>query len=476
MVTLRRADRDPERSGSRTLTLSEHGTGIVRTVNASIVRSGTTAESWATAARLVRRTGFGATGAAVDAAAALGSTKYLATVLAADPARDRGAAATPPPQFEAIAKLDKAADITARKARNKQLRGQLQELAGWWVRRMVAVDQPFGEKLTFCWHNHFATSATKVRKADWMLAQNQKLRSMGRADFRPLALTMLTDAAMLFWLDGQKNTVGAPNENLSREFMELFALGHGDGYTEQDVREGARALTGWRIKPDGSTAMRPKLHDNDPKTLLGVTGNLDDVGYCDAILARPASARYLVTRMYGQLVSDHAPTVAAVNAGVAGYGSERSVSGMLSAMLGSADFTAATGTKVVSPVEWLVGAVRALQVPVPDQAATVKLLATLRGLGQLPFYPPNVSGWPSGAAWLSTAAADLRMTTAGALVRKANLDAISAAAPTNRIEAVRHLLGVPAWSARTATVLKDAVADPRRLVTVALNTPEYLTN
>ena len=300
------------------------------------MRSGTAADSWATAARLVRRTGFGATGAAVDAAAALGSTKYLATVLAADPARDRGAVATPPPQFEAIAKLDKGADITARKARNKQLRGQLQELAGWWVRRMVAVDQPFGEKLTFCWHNHFATSATKVRKADWMLAQNQKLRSMGRADFRPLALTMLTDAAMLFWLDGQKNTVGAPNENLSREFMELFALGHGDGYTEQDVREGARALTGWRIKPDGSTVMRPKLHDNDPKTLLGVTGNLDDVGYCDAILARPASPRYLVTRMYGQLVSDHAPTVAAVNAGVAGYGSERSMSGMLSAMLGSA--------------------------------------------------------------------------------------------------------------------------------------------
>jgi uncharacterized protein (DUF1800 family) len=222
--------------------------------------------------------------------------------------------------------------------------------------------------------------------------------------------------------------------------------------------------------------MRPKLHDNDPKTLLGVTGNLDDVGYCDAILGRPASARYLVTRMYGQLVSDHAPTVAAVNAGVAGYGSGRSISGMLSALLGSTDFTAAAGTKIISPVEWLVGAVRALQVPVPDQAAAVKLLAALRGLGQLPFYPPNVSGWPSGAAWLSTAAADLRMTTAVTLVRKANLEAVSGAAPTNRVDAVRHLLGVPVWSARTATVLKDAVADPPRLVTIALNTPEYLTN
>ncbi len=433
-------------------------------------------ESWAAAARLVRRTGFGATGAAVDAAVSVGTTRYLAATLAADPAKDPGAIATPAPQFEAIAAVGKSADTAARKAHNKQLRGQLQELTGWWVRRMVAVEQPFGEKLTFLWHNHFATSATKVRKADWMLAQNQKLRTLGRGDFRTLALAMLTDAAMLFWLDGEKNTVGAPNENLSREFMELFALGHGDGYTEQDVREGARALTGWRIKPDGSTVMRPKLHDDDPKTLLGVTGNLDDVGYCDAILARPASPRYVVTRMYGQLVSDHAPTVAAVNAGVGGYGSARSISTMLTAMLGSGDFAAAAGTKVISPVEWLVGAVRALQVPVPDQASTTKLLAALKGLGQIPFYPPNVSGWPSGAAWLSTAAADLRMTTAANLMRRANLDPVSSAAQSNRVEAVRHLLGVPTWSARTAAVLGDAKADPARLVTIALNTPEYLTN
>ncbi len=448
----------------------------MNTSNSVQVGVGGAADSWARVARLVRRTGFGATGAEVDTAVALGATKYLATALAADPTKDRGAVATPLPVFGALAPVGKAADAAARKVHNSQLRGQLQELAGWWIRRMVAVDQPFGEKLTFCWHNHFATSATKVRRPDWLLAQNEKLRTMGRGEFRPLALAMLTDAAMLFWLDGQKNTAGAPNENLSREFMELFTLGHGDGYTEQDVREGARALTGWRIKPDGSTVMRPKLHDNGTKTLLGVTGNLDDIGYCDAILARSASPAYVATRMYGQLVSDHVPTVAAVNAAVAGYGAGRSISGMLSAMLGSADFTAAAGTKVVGPVEWLVGAVRALQVPVPDQAAATKLLAALRGLGQLPFYPPNVGGWPSGAAWLSTAAADLRMTAAAALVRKANLDQVSAAAQGNRVEAVRHLLGVPAWSARTATVLKASVAEPARLVTIALNTPEYLTN
>ncbi|MET3805174.1 uncharacterized protein (DUF1800 family) [Nakamurella sp. UYEF19] len=432
--------------------------------------------AWAAAARLVRRTGFGATGAEIDAVAAMGTGRYLAMILAADPQKDSGALPTPLPTFAAVDKVAKSAGLEARKARNKQLRGQVQYLTGWWVRRMVAVEQPFGEKLTFTWHNHFATSATKVRNAPALLAQNQKLRTMGRGDFRQLALAMLTDAAMLDWLDGQKNTVGAPNENLSREFMELFALGHGDGYTEQDVREGARALTGWRINPDGSTALRPKLHDDGTKTMLGVAGNLDDVGYCDAILARPASAAFLATRMYGQLVSDHAPTLAVVKAMVAGYGTARSLTGLLSTMLGSADFTAAAGTKVVAPVEWLIGAVRALQVPVPDQAAASKLLTVLRGLGQIPFAPPNVSGWPTGAAWLSTAAADLRMTTAAGLAKKANLDSVSSAAVANRLEATAHLLGVPSWTPRSVAVLKTAASNPVQLVTIALNTPEYLTH
>ena len=114
---------------------------------------------------------------------------------------------------------------------------------------MIAVDQPIHEKLTLLWHNHFATSARKVRVAAYMAAQNQKLRTLSLGDFRTLAYAMLTDAAMLRWLDGQSNTAKAANENLSREFMELFALGHGNGYTEADVREGARALTGWVIEP-----------------------------------------------------------------------------------------------------------------------------------------------------------------------------------------------------------------------------------
>ena len=423
--------------------------------------------------RLVRRSGFGATGDDIDAAVKLGPQKYLAAMLAADPNSDPGATSTPAPTFPAIAPLAKGADKATRQAQNQQIAAQMGTLTSWWVKRMATVKQPFGEKLTFLWHNHFSTSASKVRKAPFMLAQNQKLRTLGRGNFRDLAYAMLTDAAMLIWLDGQQNTKGAPNENLSREFMELFALGHGDGYTETDVREGAVALTGWRINPDGSTSLRPKLHDDGQKVVLGVTGDLDVGGFCDAVLAQPNASRYLATRTYGQLVSDQAPTAATVSAITAAYGSDRNLSKMLTAMLNGPDFWAAAGTSVSTPVEWLLGAVRALQVPTSD-ANVKKMVQVLRALGQLPFYPPNVGGWPDGTAFLSTAAADLRMKTAAVLVTSADLGAVSGASESTRIDAVRHLLGIPTWSNRSLAALKNAAGNPKTLTTVALNTPEYM--
>jgi uncharacterized protein (DUF1800 family) len=341
---------------------------------------------------------------------------------------------------------------------------------------MVNTDQPLAEKLTFGWHNHFATAASKVRDARWLLAQNQLLRRLGRGDFRTLALAILTDAAMLRWLDGQKNTAAAPNENLSREFMELFALGHGDGYTETDVREGARALTGWKIRPDGTTFLNTSQHDGTSKTLLGITGNLDVTGYCDAVLTRPASPSFIATRWWGQLVSDTPPATATVAAITTAYGEGRDLTAMFSAMLTRPEFSAAEGSLVIDPVEWLIGATRALRVPVNDDTAAKKLLAVLRGLGQIPFYPPNVSGWPSGQAWLSTAAADARMRAGLALAQSGDLSAISKVPAAERLDAVGYLLGVGVWSPRSSAVLQDAVADPQRLVAVALNTPEYLVH
>jgi uncharacterized protein (DUF1800 family) len=218
------------------------------------------------------------------------------------------------------------------------------------------------------------------------------------------------------------------------------------------------------------------LHDNGTKTVLGVTGDLDQVGFCDAVLAQSGSARFVTTRIWRQLVSDVPPTGTVVDKLVAAHGPKRNLAALISAMLTTPQFFAATGTTVINPIEWLIGAVRALRLPISDDAHVTKLIVVLRALGQIPFYPPNVSGWPSGHAWLSTAAAVTRMQAATALAKAANLDSISGVAQRERVDAAGRLLGVGSWSARSRVVLAGFAADPRRLVAVALNTPEYLTN
>src|SRR5271170_4941638 len=278
-------------------------------------------DGWITTARVLRRAGFGATGAQVDAVSGQNWSKYVDAALAADPVADPGAVATPMPTPPALRGPGKGASVADRKEFNQQLAGQMTELSDWWVRRMVAVRQPVHEKLTLLWHNHFATSAQKVRAASHMAAQNQKLRGMSLGDFGTLAYAMLTDAAMLRWLDGQTNTAKAPNENLAREFMELFALGHGNGYTEDDVVAGAR------------TSMVPKRHDSTVKTLFGLSRNFDAAGFCDAVLAQPKSAEYVAGRMWQQLASDTPPSPQALDRFVAAYGPGRNLRALTHAIL-----------------------------------------------------------------------------------------------------------------------------------------------
>ena len=431
---------------------------------------------WIAMARLVRRTGFGATGPEVDAALRQGPSAYVSRILTATAVGDSGAESTPAPKVAAPARLPDHPSAADKKARAQAQRQQISTLTAWWVRRMIAVETPFPEKLTFCWHNHFATSATKVRSAAELLAQNTTLRERGRGDFRTLAQAMLVDPAMLIWLDGQKNTVKGANENLAREFMELFTLGQGVAYTEADVRDGARALTGWQVTSAGAAHFVPKLHDQTAKTVLGVTGNLDQAGYGDAVLAQPGSARHIATRMYAQFVSDSAPGSAVIDRLVAAYGPGRDLSALLRTLLIDPSFAAAADSIVVGPLEWVVGAARALRLKVPDAPAARPYLATLRALGQIPFYPPNVSGWPSGQAWLSTAAADVRLQAAATMVRSADLSAVEAVPSAGRLDAVGYQLGIGAWSARSVAALTPSLARPSDLVALALNTPEYLVH
>lgn len=423
---------------------------------------------------MVRRLGFGATGSEVDAALATGMDAYVTAALSATPADDPGVAKTPPPTFSTVVRPGKAASMDARKAANREVAAQEKALTGWWLHRMVAAERPAGEKLTFLWHNHFSTSAQKVRSAQAMLAQNEKLRTMGLGEFRPLAYAMLTDAAMLRWLDGEKNTAKAPNENLAREFMELFALGHGNGYTETDVREGARALTGWRTSASGATALKRMLHDSGSKTVLGVTGDLDAAGFCDAVLDHPAASGYLATRTWRQLASDTAPSPAALGRITAAYGPRRDLRALVTAIVTDPEFAGSTSSIVLSPVEWMVGATRAVA-PETTSAQLTQMASTMRTLGQLPFYPPSVGGWPSGQAWLSTAGAETRYAAATRLASHAQNPVVTDAAPRDRIDAVGQLLGIGAWSDRTVSVLKPAVGHPDTLTAIALNSPEYLT-
>jgi uncharacterized protein (DUF1800 family) len=433
-------------------------------------------DGWITTARLLRRAGFGVTGPQVDAVAAQDWSKYVDATLGADPDADPGAVATPMPTLPTLRGPGKRASVANRKDFNHQLVGQMAELSQWWLRRMAAVQQPIHEKLTLLWHNHFATSAGKVRLAAHMAAQNQKLRSLSLGDFRTLAYAMLTDAAMLRWLDAQTNTAKAPNENLAREFMELFTLGHGNGYTEDDVREGARALTGWVIRPDGDTSMMPRRHDHTAKTIFGVTRNFDAAGFCDAVLAQPKSPQHVAGRLWQQLASDTPPSPQTLDRLVTAYGSGRDLRALTHAILTADEFIRSRAAIVNTPVEWLVGVVRTLGVSVDTPARLKLVTSSLRALGQRPFYPPDVGGWPQGRVWMSTASADVRMLAASQLARAGDLSSIEDTAADDRIDAVGYLIGVGAWSDRTVTALEPLVRRPVQLVAAAVNTPEYLTS
>jgi uncharacterized protein (DUF1800 family) len=434
----------------------------------------TSSAGWAAAAHLVRSTGFGASGDLVDAVAAAGPSAWLQASLRAAPESDPGAAAAPAPTFDTLPPLPQNASREDRQQRRQQETEKVTQLTAWWIRRMVAVQNPLVEKLTFGWHNHFATSATKVRSAPMLLAQNQTLRSKGRGSFSDLAEAMVVDPALLFWLDGQQNTAKAPNENLSREFMELFTLGRSGGYTEQDVREGARALTGWAIdREKGTAALVAKRHDAKPKTVLGTTANLDAQAFVHVLLDQKTSAPFVATRWWQLVAGPSAPPPETLDRIVAAYGSNRDLSAMFQAMLTDGAYAATAGSLVASPVEWVIGAMRSLRVTTDDD--TVKKAAgAMRALGQLPFFPPNVSGWPSGQAWLSTASATTRVTTASVLARAGDLGSVQSAAPAARVDAVAHLLGIPSFSDRTLSELKTHTSDPQRLVAMALVAPENL--
>jgi hypothetical protein len=283
------------------------------------------------------------------------------------------------------------------------------QLRGWWLYAILHGGHPLREKLTLFWHNHFATSITKVRDSVLMFRQNCLLRDHALGTFGPMLQAVSRDPAMLMWLDSNSNVRGRPNENYAREVMELFSLGVGN-YTEADVREAAKAFTGWHT--DGREfRFKPALHDDGPKTVLGTTGNLDGGDVIELILRQPACARFLVRKLYTFLVSEVDPPAALLEPLCESFRkTDHDVAALVRTMLASNLFYSehAFRQRIKWPIEYVVGAVRVVYRQYPEADPNFRprsqqaLVKWLTGMGQALFAPPNVKGWPGGRTWLNT--------------------------------------------------------------------------
>ena len=284
-------------------------------------------------------------------------------------------------------------------------------LRGWWLYAMMESGHPLREKLVLFWHNHFATSYSKVRSTGLMLKQNLLLRQHALGKFRPMLLDMSRDTAMLVWLDSNRNVKGAPNENYSREVMELFSLGVGN-YSEKDVQEAARAFTGWHHDPEVERfEYNAELHDDGPKTVFGKTGNWNGDDVVRLCGDHPACARFLVGKLYAFLVSETPPPKGLLAPLEERFRkSDYDIAGLVRAVLGSRLFFSAHAyrKRVKWPVEYALGAVRAVVPPRgPDPLAgwvpLGDLIDPMGKMGQALFAPPNVKGWRTGTDWLNSA-------------------------------------------------------------------------
>ncbi len=353
------------------------------------------------ARHLLARTGFGPTEAGIRAYAPLDRDAAIAKVLATSRTTPVTA---PPADLLSDAPLRPPRQDATPDERKAFLREQVREgveLRGWWMGEMLATDSPLTERMTLFWHNHFVSSQQKVRVARLMFRQNATLRANALGDFGALLHAASKDAAMLVYLDGVRNRRGAPNENFAREVMELFTLGEGR-YTEQDVKEAARAFSGWSLEREtGRFVFRRALHDPGEKTVLGRTGRFDGDDVLDLLLARPETAEFVVAKLWREFVSpepdEREVKRIAADFRRSGYRIKVALAGVFS----TDAFWAADnrGALVKSPVDLVVGTLVTLEVAPAD--ATPFALA-IAGMGQNLFSPPNVKGWRGGDAWIDT--------------------------------------------------------------------------
>ncbi len=389
------------------------------------------AEDWSRerAAHLLDRAGFGGTPAQIEALARLSPRQAVRQLVyfegAADgdlPAFDHSGVWQPgidelPPSRPATTTLAKktgeAIGVKVKPAGNRPLQPVVNQffywlraskletgrLSYWWANRMLASPRPLQEKMALFWHGHFATSEEKVRDYRKMLQQLELFQAKGLGNFRELLIDVAKGPAMLAYLDAGINVKDAPNENFAREIMEMFTLGVGH-YSEHDIREAARAFTGWNFQ-GLEYRFNADKHDEGAKRVLGRTGNFGGVEVIDIILEQPVTAEYLASRIYAFFVRTAPDSDLRKRLGDLLREKNYELAPFMEAVFLSKDFYApeSMASHIKSPVELLVSTYRKLELEtipgVPD------FNETTAALGQRLMYPPTVAGWAEGRAWVT---------------------------------------------------------------------------
>jgi len=362
----------------------------------------TTALGYDDARHLLTRTGFAATQAEIERYAGLTREQAVKKLLA----ESTRTALTPPPSWAADSDVFAqrpgvgASEMERKRFQQEETRKGL-ELRGWWVTEMLSTPSPLTERMTLFWHNHFVSSQQKVKLAELMYRQNVTLRANALGDFGELLHAVARDPAMVVYLDSVQNRKGTPNENFAREVMELFTLGEGQ-YSEQDIKEAARAFTGWSIdRSTGEFTFRRLIHDDGVKTVLGRSGKLDGDQVLDILLAERQTGEFITRKLWREFVSPN-PDDAEVKRIAERFRESRyDIKSALYALLTSDAFYAAENraTLIKSPIDLVVGTLRQFDM---RPSATIPFAVAAAAMGQNLFAPPNVRGWRGQDAWINS--------------------------------------------------------------------------
>jgi len=288
--------------------------------------------------------------------------------------------------------------IANRQRRNRQRR-YIDELRGWWLSNLVVTENPLAARMTLFWQNHFTSSVQKVRYAQLMYEQHRTLMKYSLGKFGSLTSAMLRDPALLIYLDNRASRRSRPNENLARELLELFTLGEGR-YSERDVRETARALTGVKLSEQFDYRFDSESYDPTEKTIFGVTGTFALEELVDLILRQPSTAEFIVSKLWASVGGGHLSARSLDGLASEFRSSDYDIKHLWRSLLNCHEFWDASvrGRIFKSPVEYVVGSMRTLQLEPSEPDVLVRATVAMQ---QSIYAPPTVKGWPGGQSWIN---------------------------------------------------------------------------